>query len=311
MKLSNKIIDQILLDTNRYLKRIDDYVSARLSIYWLCLVCQYRWKTTSDKILNSHRKCPNCSCRARLTNEIIDSRITNRNIRRISSFINSTIPIEWECLICKYIWSATTGNVLDGVNPTGCSQCSNRIKLTDEIIDKRLIENNRPIIRLGHYDHSIEKRISWQCLNNNCNNIWITTPSEILNNNSGCPICKLHRNQKIMINLLHQFDDDFISEFKLSNIITSARLCKFDAYSRKYNLVIEYDGEQHFRPVRFGGISQEEANINYILQQERDIYKNNFCKEHKINIIRIDGRKYRNKKLVNYMNEILLTLKKI
>ena len=46
--------------------------------------------------------------------------------------------------------------------------------------------------------------------------------------------------------------------------------------------MIEYDGEQHFKPIEyFGG---EEAYQNRI---KNDEIKNEYCKMHKINLIRI------------------------
>ena len=57
---------------------------------------------------------------------------------------------------------------------------------------------------------------------------------------------------------------------------------RFDFYLPDYNTLIEYDGEQHFKPVEyFGG---EEAYQNRV---KNDEIKNKYCKMHKINLIRI------------------------
>lgn len=48
---------------------------------------------------------------------------------------------------------------------------------------------------------------------------------------------------------------------------------KFDWYIKDLNLIIEVHGEQHYRPVCFGGISAEEAEINFKRQQFRDMLK--------------------------------------
>ncbi len=61
----------------------------------------------------------------------------------------------------------------------------------------------------------------------------------------------------------------------------------FDFYVESMNLVIEVDGQGHYYPVRFNGISEEIAIENFKKTRERDIEKNKFCKKHKINIIRI------------------------
>ena len=53
-------------------------------------------------------------------------------------------------------------------------------------------------------------------------------------------------------------------------------------------MFIEVDGEQHFRPVKFGGMSLEQATENFILQKERDEAKKQFCLENNYKLIRID-----------------------
>ena len=45
---------------------------------------------------------------------------------------------------------------------------------------------------------------------------------------------------------------------------------RFDWVILDLKLVIEVHGEQHYRPVRFGGVSIEEAILNYNTQQWRD-----------------------------------------
>ena len=51
-------------------------------------------------------------------------------------------------------------------------------------------------------------------------------------------------------------------------------------------LFIELDGEQHFRPVCFGGISQEQAQINFEKQQRHDAIKNKFCRDNGFKLLR-------------------------
>ena len=57
---------------------------------------------------------------------------------------------------------------------------------------------------------------------------------------------------------------------------------RFDFWLPQASLVIEYDGQQHFRPVeRFGG---EKA---FWAVQKRDAIKDQFCRENGIEVIRI------------------------
>lgn len=62
---------------------------------------------------------------------------------------------------------------------------------------------------------------------------------------------------------------------------------RYDFYLKDYNLMIEYDGEQHYMPVKFGGISDEEALKILEKTQTYDVLKNQYCKENNINLLRI------------------------
>lgn len=54
-----------------------------------------------------------------------------------------------------------------------------------------------------------------------------------------------------------------------------------------YNVVIEVDGEQHFKPVQFGGISHEEAASRLEDQKHRDGVKDRICAEMEHKLVRI------------------------
>lgn len=310
LPLSNYIIDQKLIENNRQIKRIGNYINSKTKINWQCLVknCNYIWLTIPVSVINNYSGCPKCSGNLLLTNEIIDQRLVdnNRLIKRIEDCIDGQTKINWQCLIynCNYIWVATPSHVLIS---TGCPKCSRRLRLTDDMIDQKLLENNRQIKRLGNCINA-RTNTDWQCLI--CNYSWLSTPDSILNKKTGCPKCKLYRNEKIMVNLFQEFSYDFIAEFSLSKIKPISRQFKFDLYSNKYRLAIEYDGRQHFEVVKYSKkMSDEQALAELKERQINDEYKNNFCKENNIKLIRIDGRIYKNEKLINHIKEIIADLK--
>ena len=51
--------------------------------------------------------------------------------------------------------------------------------------------------------------------------------------------------------------------------------------------VIEFDGECHFFPVRYGGITEEEAQENLTGSRRRDAIKDDYCAVNNIPILRI------------------------
>lgn len=59
-------------------------------------------------------------------------------------------------------------------------------KLTNEVVDSRLIIDERPITRLGEYEKASVKML-WEC--HTCNHPWNATANSVLNLKSGCPHC--------------------------------------------------------------------------------------------------------------------------
>lgn len=67
---------------------------------------------------------------------------------------------------------------------------------------------------------------------------------------------------------------------------------RFDFYLPQYNLLIEYDGEQHFKSCKFGNITDEEAEQRFIKIQQHDTIKNEYCYNNNIPLIRIPYTHY-------------------
>ena len=71
------------------------------------------------------------------------------------------------------------------------------------------------------------------------------------------------------------------------NDCKSIRTLPFDFYLPDYNILIEYDGEQHFKPRDFKGEGYNKALNNFIGIKVRDTIKNIYCKNNNIKLIRI------------------------
>lgn len=62
---------------------------------------------------------------------------------------------------------------------------------------------------------------------------------------------------------------------------------RFDFYLPDYNLFIEYDGEQHYMPINFGGWNEEELQLKFEKTQYYDKLKNQYCEDNNIGLLRI------------------------
>ena len=68
----------------------------------------------------------------------------------------------------------------------------------------------------------------------------------------------------------------------------------FDFYIKEKECCIEVQGEQHFRPVKFGGMSLKKAKKNFEKQKKRDKIKKDFCNRNNIKLIELSYEEIRN-----------------
>lgn len=88
-----------------------------------------------------------------------------------------------------------------------------------------------------------------------------------------------------IIELLQQNNIQFEEEktFDSCRFPATQHKCRFDFYLSNYNILIEFDGAQHFQQTGWNWNSQEQFNLAI----QHDKYKNQWCKEHQITLIRI------------------------
>ncbi len=164
-----------------------------------------------------------------------------------------------------------------GVKERGLSKTKNRSKTIIEDIIK--VHNND--IRLDLFSYTgMRNKTLFSCNINSEHGYWEATPNNIVKG-KGCPLCKTSKGEIKVSKFLKENGIEYIRQ-KTFNDCKLNQLLYFDFYLPGYNTCIEYDGRQHFEPVKiFGGEN------GFLKTQERDKIKNEFCKERRINLLRI------------------------
>ena len=297
--LTNNDIDQALVDRN--IKRIDDYIGAKKKIRFQCMLDNFIWKVLPYNVMFK-TGCPKCVNCVALSNDAVDQRLIGRNIVRVGDFIRTDLKMSFKCLECSSIWSAQSNSVLNG--GSGCPKCYGNAPLSNEMIDQELV--GRDIVRLDDYKGALFK-IRFQCVKDSF--VWSTSPNNLINNETGCPNCSIGKNEKLVATILQNSNIPFERHKRIKHINDGGDvLVDFCINS---GAIIEYNGEQHYRPVCFGGISLEEAQKKYEKQSRRDNNLTTYCCENNIKLIYIDGREYVNSKLQQFMFDLIEELKNV
>ena len=109
-----------------------------------------------------------------------------------------------------------------------------------------------------------------------------------IDNKCGCPICKESKGEKVIRIWLNKNNIEFESQKSFDDCKYKKPL-KYDFYIPSKNLLIEYNGEQHYEAVNyFGGKKQFEIN------KKRDEAKSDYANKHKISLLVIPYWKYNN-----------------
>ena len=184
------------------------------------------------------------------------------------------------------------------LNGTGCSKCSlNYRKGNDEYIKEcSIIHNNK-------YDYTLTK------FKNNKSNILVICPEHgQFNQNaghhlygSGCPSCKQSTGEREIQKILDINNINYQKEKKFDDCLSNLGYkLKFDFYLMDYNMCIEYDGIQHFRPIEyFGGIE------SFLKTKENDNIKEEYCNKNNIILKRISYNQKIDFRLNKIINEIM------
>lgn len=164
------------------------------------------------------------------------------------------------------------------------------------IEDLKANENLRGDLEIiGEYINNSEPIL---CKCKICGTEWYITPNK-LTQGRGCPSCysrKLSAGERYIINILSKNNIPFIHQKKFDNLRNPITNCflKFDFFLPEYNLCIEYQGQQHYKPIYFGkkeGKTKEEieklAQQNLKNTQYRDEIKRKYCEDNNIKYLEI------------------------
>lgn len=246
------------------------------------------YKMNIHKFINGRRcTCEDCAGRIKWTDERIKKELSKHGLEYISHTITNLYDkdITYKCLNGG-ISTSTIHNLIARDWKCSCEKCTGRIQYTKERIIEEL--NRARYTYINHYyDEKNHLRVECECENGhyyNCN-FW-----NFVHQSVRCDQCKMKSKGETRIN------DDFL--YYGINFIHEATfpdckyigLLKFDFVI--YNDVqpvfaVEYDGEQHFQPSRFGSQTKEEAQKAFEELKIRDNIKNEYCKNNNIPLVRV------------------------
>lgn len=279
---------------NSNIEPIEQYKGANTQILHKCLIDGYQWYATPANMLSGYG-CPKCSQRFRRTHDdyVQEAFEINPDIEVIGMFSGLQTPILHKCKIHNVKWMAYPEFILRGC---GCSECGNekvkeKLGRTHEQYVQELKEKNPDIEVIGVYVNSLTP-ILHKCLKDGYE--WCASPANILFG-YGCPQCNESSGERKIRQWLDSHNIKYIYQ-KIFKDCKNVRPLPFDFYLSEYNVCVEYDGMQHFKPIEyFGGEDSFRRRI------EHDNIKTNYCLNNNISLLRIPYFKNVEEELNNFL----------
>lgn len=292
-KTHNKYVNEI--ESKKFnIIVLGEYINARTPILHKCKIDGHEWFASPTNILGS-QGCPECSRRSRAksrlkTHEqyIQEVSIKAPNIEVTEKYIDSRTKISHHCLICDYHWKTKPNNILNGC---GCPICAGTAQKSHDDYLKQVSLINPEIIVLGEYINA-RTQILHKCKIDGCE--WNAMPDKILHG-QGCPQCNESHGERAVRQWLDSHKIKYIFQ-KTFDDCRDINLLPFDFYLPNHNIIIEYDGKQHYEPVELFGGEKSLANT-----QRHDEIKTEYCKNNNINLLRIPYFKNVDDELNNFL----------
>ena len=246
----------------------------------VCIICPKHgefWQTPHNHLCGAG--CPSCK-KEYFSNIYKDTTETfNEKARKIHGDKYDYSKVEYVdsytkvCIICPIhgeFWQRPNNHL----NGWGCIKCSSNEKKTNESYSKAARE-----IYGDKYDYSkinyINNKTKIEIICKKHGEFY-TYPNNHLYRGVECPKCSIFKLEKQIMDMLDKNKIHYEWNYKPDWVKPKS----IDFYLSDYNIAIECQGEQHYRPIKFyGGI------VKYSRQIRNDNFKKNKCDEKNIKLI--------------------------
>ena len=272
------------------------------SKYSIINIHKYCGRRTKLEVLceNNHRRiitfetilsgcgCKICNDTNKINNNlnVIKSKMKQRNINNVELvdilYYNGTedSSLLLKCSVCGAIFGSTYSNLMYTPHKNFCRRCANKhlskIKSFDIDYIRKYIESYGYQLLSDIYKNNTTS-ILLKC---NMNHIYASTFGAFKSGNR-CPICNQSKGEKMVLYVLNKYKIKYTTQKRFEDC-RSIHPLPFDFYLCNSNILIEYDGEFHYRISRY-----KDGLERFIGIKIRDTIKNEYCKNNNIKLIRI------------------------
>ena len=281
--MTNKELEERILRTfpDAHFEIVKWNGNSTSSITIKCLDCGKEKTYTRIYGLFEKRKTRFCSnCSETFSQRKVRSILKEKNLNFLSwkneqnSNGKTIFRVEFECPKCGRVTNRRVWEFLHTCDE--CSWCGQGHRKKDDVFFKKEINEKFPnqYELLDTYENA-KKKIQVKHLD--CNFVFEITPDNLLSG-KGCPRCNRY-NSKGSKTIKSWLEENQLL-YETEKTFSWTKQKRYDFYVPKYNLLIEFNGEQHYRPIPF--FLQERS---FEQQQESDKFKREMASKYGYNFL--------------------------
>ena len=196
-------------------------------------------------------------------------------------YVNNNTKIKIVCPLHGVFMQTPRNHI---ASKSKCPQCNGHPKLSPE----QFIERAKNI-HGDLYDYSQVEYVNMKvpvlvvCSEHGS---WKCTPTSHIHSKTGCPICRKSKGERLIEYFLISNKVQYIDQYTpvgLRGVDSKKSHLRYDFFLPQQNLLIEFDGEQHYKFVH----RYHRTRAGFIAQQKRDEIKSTFAISNNIKLIRI------------------------
>ena len=271
---------------NPNIELLSQYVDSHTWVKLRCKIDGYVWESTPSPLLHG-RGCRRCAAKRVSEKQskshsdfVAEMAVAQPNIEVTGQYVAARKKIALRCKVCGHEWEALPDNVVH--QKGGCPECAKK-RLSDmhfhteEFVRSQLAEINPDVELVGSYKGMLE-RVRARC--RKCGYEWEPITANLYYEREGhvstCPKCNRSYGEKAIENYLISHSIAYEPQKKFDGLVgTGGRLLSYDFFLLEYNVLIEFQGEQHYKPIDYYG-----GEENFQVQQAHDSLKADYASSH-------------------------------
>lgn len=254
--------------------------------------CGSIYKVTPSDFINTHHRCAFCQGLLAKTNTQFKQEIKSlvgNEYDFIDSYINNHTKLKIKHNVCGKVYKVTPKDFLRGRR---CPYCANKKhKDTEKFAEELSVMGDGEYLLLSKY---INANTKVKIQHVKCGNVYEVKPYSFLQGNR-CPYCNEPHTEQTVAKVLSSLGIRYEVQ-KTFDDLKDSRLLSYDFYIPSQNILIEYQGKQHYEPVEYFG-----GNTKFATQQKHDKMKSDYARNNNYNLITIPYTKNNFSKIKKYL----------